>query len=743
MSNNAYAIKSGENVVLVLGCTTNSLYCQSFKISYVDAGSPSSSQYSYTLTTVGSGTTTFKDASNNTIAPNQKVNSGTKLTPTFTPNPGYEFTSWEYYTTVGTWSNVSGTNFTISKDVQFRVTYSAIKPSPTLSFAEATYNATKGEEFTAPTVTTDPAGLTVTYSSSKPEVATVDEETGAVALIAAGTTMITATFDGDATYKSASTSYDLVVAGTKYAVSIVAPENGTLTIKDGETVINSGDQVEEGKTLTVIATPADGYRFKNWGYKDGEANWVGNLTSTFTHVMPSAACSFKATFEAIQYYSINYMVNGTNTNAQVNVEEGTTLVFPTPTTINGKVFRGWIETAAVANPAVEPTYVTTSGLKATSNKTYYAVFADAEGTGAPVDKTITLDFVGDDWGIPVGSSAKLVEETAYSYGGYTIKLAGNTGNGFYMGTSNSTPVVLMLGKTDAYLKLPVLSTPIKKITCLKTPNSSVANSVKWNVYAGENAASTEVTGCANGAVFVIADAYQNSELMIKVTNSYNTQFTGVEILTETPGYTYSNFTTTVPTIYTTNTLGYGTFSSAYQVKVEGEGVNVYTATIDAETKAIVCHKVNSGIVPAGTGVLVYGTASANWTATPNAESLEDGEEDLYTANELLPMTLDNGALAAVPATNGTSTYVFILSGSNFKKYTGTTFVHNKAYFNLDFDPTASGAPMRIVFATNGTDTATAIDAVENGVTVEKIMENGQLIIIKNGIRYNVQGMMIK
>lgn len=38
MSNSTYAIKSGEDVVLVIGCTTNSLFCQSFKISYADAG---------------------------------------------------------------------------------------------------------------------------------------------------------------------------------------------------------------------------------------------------------------------------------------------------------------------------------------------------------------------------------------------------------------------------------------------------------------------------------------------------------------------------------------------------------------------------------------------------------------------------------------------------------------------------------------------------------------------------------
>lgn len=89
-----------------------------------NTGGSTPTQYSYTLETVGNGTTTFKDANGNTVVPNQKVNSGTKLIPTFTPADGYEFKSWEYYTSAGAWSNLSGTDFTITKDVQFRVTYS-------------------------------------------------------------------------------------------------------------------------------------------------------------------------------------------------------------------------------------------------------------------------------------------------------------------------------------------------------------------------------------------------------------------------------------------------------------------------------------------------------------------------------------------------------------------------------------------------------------------------------------------
>lgn len=42
MSNKAYAIQNGENVVILIGATANSLYCQSFTLTYEDAGSVSS-----------------------------------------------------------------------------------------------------------------------------------------------------------------------------------------------------------------------------------------------------------------------------------------------------------------------------------------------------------------------------------------------------------------------------------------------------------------------------------------------------------------------------------------------------------------------------------------------------------------------------------------------------------------------------------------------------------------------------
>lgn len=86
------------------------------------------------------------------------------------------------------------------------------KTTPTVSFDDATAEATVGQVFTSPVATTNPAGLSVSYSSSDTSVATVDASTGAVTPVGAGETIITASFAGNDSYNSASGSYTLTVA---------------------------------------------------------------------------------------------------------------------------------------------------------------------------------------------------------------------------------------------------------------------------------------------------------------------------------------------------------------------------------------------------------------------------------------------------------------------------------------------------------------------------------------------------
>lgn len=92
-------------------------------------------------------------------------------------------------------------------------TLTVSKATPTLSFVSDNVIGREGEAF-AGNALTNPANLTVSYSSSDEEVATISSETGAVSIIEHGTTTITASFAGNETYTSGSASYTLKVLDT-------------------------------------------------------------------------------------------------------------------------------------------------------------------------------------------------------------------------------------------------------------------------------------------------------------------------------------------------------------------------------------------------------------------------------------------------------------------------------------------------------------------------------------------------
>lgn len=82
--------------------------------------------------------------------------------------------------------------------------------NPEISWSgEDSYSVVLGEEFKSPTLN-NPNGLAVSYESSNASVATIDSE-GNVSIVGAGNTVISATFDGNETYKASTVSYAITV----------------------------------------------------------------------------------------------------------------------------------------------------------------------------------------------------------------------------------------------------------------------------------------------------------------------------------------------------------------------------------------------------------------------------------------------------------------------------------------------------------------------------------------------------
>lgn len=120
-----------------------------------------------------------------------------------------------------------------------QVVVAIAKSDATVTFASKTASGKMGEAFTAPKVTTSPADLTLSYTSSNTKVATVDASTGAVTLVSAGETTITASFAGNDNYNAANDSYTLTVAKADAVSSDLSFASGTATATYGDATVTS------------------------------------------------------------------------------------------------------------------------------------------------------------------------------------------------------------------------------------------------------------------------------------------------------------------------------------------------------------------------------------------------------------------------------------------------------------------------------------------------------------------------
>ncbi len=224
----------------------------------------------------------------------------------------------------------------------------------------------------------------------------------------------------------------------------------------------------------------------------------------------------------------------------------------------------------------------------------------------------------------------------------------------------------------------------------------------------------------SGMTIELADAYTNFSA---TTIAGSTDYEGTG--TKSISYTYTGTDATIdivigesnqylksikvtyPAAITTTTLnlnakGYATYSNSYDVEVSG--AKAYTATLDFDAETITCTEIADAQVPAGTGVLLFGEASAEVTLTPTT-----GVAAL-TGNDLQATTLTDGTTATM--TSGYTYYA--LSGNTFMQYNGDAFVANKAYFEVESAPTGSRS-FKIVFnqttGINSIEATTAADGI--------------------------------
>ena len=182
---------------------------------------------------------------------------------------------------------------------------------------------------------------------------------------------------------------------------------------------------------------------------------------------------------------------------------------------------------------------------------------------------------------------------------------------------------------------------------------------------------------------------------------------------------------------------YSTFYHSAVAYTLSAGVEAYVATISGD--ALILTKIAEGgqVIPKDNAV-IFKANSGSITLTPS-----DATPVSFEATNIL-RGVDAPTLVSDVVTSGTC-YI-LSSGSNgvgFYTYAASnTLKAHKAYAVVS---NSSGAPKKLRFVFEEEQTATGVETVTGNPSpsTEKVIRNGQLIIIRNGVEYSADGKIVK
>ena len=344
---------------------------------------------------------------------------------------------------------------------------------------------------------------------------------------------------------------------------------------------------------------------------------------------------------------------------------------------------------------------------------------------------VTLDFTITDpadetgktsaWGFPASSANKTVDEKPFTYDGWTVKVAGSTGEGYYWHDKDH---YLLFGKQGAYLTLPAFNFDVERIDI--EGNSAASAGTKQNIFVGDEAVSTETTGAQGTNYFTIAEGKQAAGTIytIKVTSKHNNQIKTIKIWKKGAGtkqaadISWSSPSATVtigaddnifPTLNNPNNLTVSYTSSKEEVAtVDANGAVTLVAAGSAKISAVF----------EGNDTYEASTVSYNLTVKEAIDPNAKGQvNNPYTVAEALEVinALENGA------TTADKFYVkgFVVGTPDIQKKEDGTFYGNA---NFTIADTKGGTDLLTCYRLKGIDNA-------NIESEDYIKEDDELVVM--------------
>lgn len=576
--------------------------------------------------------------------------SGDSYTGTFSASTG----SYSLSSTTGTWtgsaSSVVLTNTASTGQARIQkiaITYTTEggdtpdKTPTTLSWSANTATATIGASNSYPTLTTEPAGLEgVIYDSSDKTVATIAAD-GTISLLTAGTTTITASYAGNETYAAATdATYTLTVNAAPdnraevnitafTAVSTTLTKNGTTTTSvtnnqngwtPAYTYSTSNDQVATVSNDGVITAVAKGTAqiTVSLNVASDDANYkAGSTTSMSVDITVNNPIH-------------NYTFSSNNTEVSSgSCEEGEAITFPADPAVDGVVFMGWA-TATIAGTQNDAPSMYKSATMGTTDVTYYAVFATAEGGEAVEKKTQTLQY--DTWTYSGSTTNK---------NGYRLFHSSSYIESASFDRSKLSKVIVYGGTFggDSY----------NKLTIGDGTNTWKSVTVSGSSETGTNTYTDGTALSGIGAIRITSNSGSAASSGVRISK--------VEIFTMEGGTTYSDYCTTVST-KATPTLS---FAEATYEATMGEDFDTPVLTM-TEGISVTYSSSETGVatVNATTGeVTLIGAGTTTITATFEGNDDYKPATASYTLNvtAATPVFASLEALVAADLASGTEVTV--------------------------------------------------------------------------------------
>lgn len=462
-------------------------------------------------------------------------------------------------------------------------------------------------------------------------------------------------------------------AGTETAVgsTFIAPTSGSTSVDIEGEPMGSGtleDPYNTSKALQIITS--------------------GQASSSNVYVMgrvcASPAPSFSSNYSSFTYY---ISADGSTTD-QLYIYSGKGL--------GGNSFTA--ETDLVAGDSVvvcgQLLYYNNTTPEVTKNSSLAYLNGEtgttSGGSGTTEgDATVSFDFSANCFNI---TTTKTVEENTYTYGDYTLTIAGTDGNGYYYNSSSS---YVILGKQGAYLTLSGFTGTVAKIVI--TGRDAASGSVVQNLYCGEEAVSTSTTGAKTANTYIIKEDYRNAgSYTLKVLSAHNTQITKIEV--------YDTAEDSSEDSGEESTVTYD-FSAGL-----ADGWTIENKTIDSNLSYVWTHSTDYSCMVATGYASGSRYTTESWLISP-AVSLESGTFSFNEAGNYFTTTDNFNKYATVKiSTDGGTTWNDL---AITRAATGTSFTFADATASLGEYVDYESVKVAFVYTSSATDNIAGTWEIKN------------------------------